>query len=120
MQRAKERRAEALQCAGLVEAAEAGNDGTAVTDDEQLDSHAAQDPAEEHEQIADLQLFQAQHNEQQQLQQEVEQEPVLEHINFWKDLEAKAEHPDRQVRSLSCGHGSALQHAAQFLAPRCI
>jgi hypothetical protein len=38
--------------------------------------------------------------QQQQQQEEAEPEPVLEHINFWKELEAKAQHPERQVRLL--------------------
>lgn len=45
------------------------------------------------------------------------EQPVLEHINFWKDLEMKAQHPEVEVRGAehwkTCNlhasvHGSAL------------
>jgi hypothetical protein len=46
-------------------------------------------------------------HQQQQVSTELQEEPVLEHINFWKEFETKAQHPERQVCS-SCRLGATL------------
>lgn len=55
---------------------------------------------QESEQQHELQL-----QEQQQrvcaVQEDMQQEPVLEHINFWKEFESKTQHPERQVGTRS-------------------
>jgi hypothetical protein len=54
--------------------------------------------------------------QQQQQQQETEPEPVLEHINFWKEQETKAQHPERQVRALGGGR-EPLSHNEVCVGP---
>lgn len=125
LERAKQRRAAAVN--GHADADAAGSDATdadADADLQQQQLEALQRDARHHSppHAAHMQLEvsdsrarkrqRVQEGEQQhglQLQeqpqqvvstvQDAEQEPVLEHINFWKEFETKAQHPERQVSS---------------------
>lgn len=68
------------QAQQLGHAATAAADATALQDSAQHEAHG-----QPHQQ---LQL---------QLDHKAQAQPVLEHINFWKDLECKAQHPEREV-----------------------
>lgn len=101
LQRAKERRAEVLNSAGLAdEAAALGSLSAAAEESDCQDDYAVglQQEADERRQDSIQQQQQQDQPYRQQPAVGDQQQPVLEHINFWKDLEAKAEHPDRQVR----------------------
>lgn len=71
-----------------------------------------------------LQLQQEQRQQQQQLSTAPddgvqEEEPVLEHINFWKELETKAQHPERQVRWLSDRSSSSTRGTCDGSSSTC-
>lgn len=103
LERAKERRAEVLQGAGLTTTAEQQDEPSTLEENHSGKAEVA-DGLLQHHEYDQYALQQQQTQEQPWQLREVqqqdagqEQEPVLEHINFWKDLEAKAEHPDRKV-----------------------
>jgi hypothetical protein len=114
LERARERRAAALgDLAGNAAAAEQSDgdsDGALTAAPQQhqqeqarrsVHAAAAAAPAAAARDLQDNGQHEAhwQPHQQPHLQLELDQEsqPVLEHINFWKDLESKAQHPEREV-----------------------
>lgn len=113
LERAKQRRAEAIgdkagsdsdtADAAAVEAGDAGTEAQLLLllqqqDEACRDARGSRRPSLQERQEKQLQGHHA-HQQQQQVSTELQEEPVLEHINFWKEFETKAQHPERQVRS---------------------
>jgi cbb3-type cytochrome oxidase subunit 3 len=131
LQRARQRRAEALGGAVVAaEGEESGSDDEEEREEEEIAGQQQQQqlqvqllhPVEEKQGRKRQRQHQQQYQEdevdglqqqQQQQLQEVEPQPVLEHINFWKEQEAKAQHPERQVGSRG---GHVYNHQGEQLS----